>query len=486
MRLKTGYKRGLERDESKLLDVIIESNDVYNIHLLNGIYMLNRHKRVRDEDTKKFIELSIKILKEYIVGNDSDLKKYWGIYSIVRKLSYLILDSSYAPLPLNIDLASVLSNFDLLFSRHMESESTFNKAIKQLDEVMQDSIYLAGNSLIATAVRSKEIESKFRQNETKEITIGNQKHTDVFDRVVVIERLLETRQKDSSFLSDIFNEYSSYKYPKVDWDDSNCLVLKFSQAGSYSKLFRKDDYKWEKELHGKCKETYCYVGVFRNPKQEELRIIYSRNRTKKLIHQHQALYTFTAEYVALRDRYISSEFLYRNKYELENLKQIFEFHLKALFGWEYDITFEWLKIEKSDLNSFFTGRGFKKVSDMIDKYIEASDGLVDDDSLHEIKCTRRAVFDSSYRGRFLVFIGVTKVWGKEPKPIAEFDGIILYPNEKEGVIAEIVEAKNKPNGFTEPKNQLNKRLKQRKDIYDYQIERIDNKGAYASISFKVD
>lgn len=482
MKVREGVLNGLETDEKALLRKLLASDDVHYLHYCNALFMLNRLRN--SAKSKHITSFASRVLIKYANGDNEDFQKYWKTYSMIRNLAYLILDSSYAPIPLNIELASVISNMEQIFGKNINSNSPMSTAIKQLDKVLEDTVYLAGNSLIATAIRSAELEKNFLDNGCC-ITLPNGSTAPAeLHRLSVVRDILEPTHKNSNFLSSLFNQYSSYENPPINWDMENCLEIKYSHTNIYSDLFPSEHYAWEKELHIECGVSACNVAVFGTPSKDHLRFVYSRNVTRPEKTQVSSLCKFISRIIDNDIKY--EKYGYSNDFKIENLKNVFEFMMKALLNWGYEVTFEWQDIKNSQVTPFFVGHGSKTIASKISDYIDKASSYVSDDLKNEFECTKTMLNEMSYRGLILAYVGVTKLWdGNKSTPIAEFDGIVIYPNLNNGVLLSIVEGKNQSNGQTEARRQLINRMMLLEDIYEYSLTDIGRKGAFSAIKLKV-
>ena len=96
------------RVKRKIFNTVLDEFDVFKVHLVNAIFLMERYRRINNSSS--YIDFSIKLLKSYLLRNDKSLKKLWSIYDGIRKLAFLILDSTYAPLPFNLSFESISTN----------------------------------------------------------------------------------------------------------------------------------------------------------------------------------------------------------------------------------------------------------------------------------------------------------------------------------------------------------------------------------------
>jgi len=481
--IKDGLIDGVDASAKGIIRDLINENDVYRIHYSNTFFMLERMKN--SIQSKPITKFATKVFTEYTKKSKEELNKYWKTYLMIRNLAYIILDSSYAPIPLNIELASVLSSLEQIFGINLNSNNPMTIAIKQLDRVLEDTVYLAGNSLIANAIRSSELEKSFNEALKNYVNLADgSKIAPEFHKISHVRRILEPTNKDSNSLTKIFNEYSNFEVPSINWDTDNILEIKYSQISNFKVLFREDLYMWEKELHRECGQTLCNVSVFGNPQKDHLRIVHSRNTEKPIYQQISSLLKFIARIAEDAVQRQNSEYV-NDEYRIENFKSVFEFVLKGITNWNNEFTFEWSGIQKSTATPFFFGRGAKNIAKQVKEYMERARPNISDDMYHELKCTRNLLKNTNYRGLILVYIGATKLWdGNNNSPKAEFDGIVIYPNKNGDTLVSIVEGKNKSHGNTEAKRQLKNRMKMLNQSFEYNLEELGTDGAYANVKFK--
>lgn len=482
-KVRKGLIDGVDLPGKKNIRDLINNNDVHRIHYANTFFMLARMSN--SAQSKPITQFATKVFTEYINRDKEELNKYWKTYSMIRNLAYIILDSSYAPIPLNIELASVLSNMEQIFGINLNSNNPMTMAIKQLDKVLEDSVYLTGNSLIATAIRSSELEESFMNALNNDvIQADNSKIKPEFHKVSHVRRILEPTNKASNSLTTVFNEYSNFEVPSINWDTDNILEIKYGQITNFKSLFKEDLYMWEKELHRDCGQTFCNVAVFGTPYKDHLRIVHSSNTKKDAAMQVRSLMKFISRIVEEAIQRQGSNYS-NDEYRIENLKSVFEFALKGVTNWSNEFTFEWTSIQNSSATPFFFGRGAKNIAKQIEDYMDKAKSCVSTDMYHEFKCTKNMLNGTNYRGLILAYIGATKLWdGNNNSPKAEFDGIIIYPNIYGETVISIIEAKNKPHGNTDAKRQLADRMKLLNQSFEYSLGEIGADGAFANIKFK--
>jgi len=478
-RVRDGLSAGLNTRERKCLRKILDSGDIYRLHLINSLFLLKRLSN--GQKNKKIFEFASIILLEYIENENENLNRYWEIYAKIRNLAYLVLDSSYAPIPFNIGLSSITSNLEGFFAKDSIRLGMLNNSIKQMDLIMQDSVYMEGNSLLATAMRSEELAQKFENDGMKHIDLKGNLIDSKFHKLSVIRDLLEPKKKESNTLSEIFNQYSFFSKPKIDWDTDNCLVIRLTDIDLFRSMFDIDLYSEEKKLWDKCGKSRCRVGIFSNPSFSQINFAYANLLAKKTDVQIKSLFKFMNSTTTIMNSLVADN--YPRRQLVVNLQSLIEFCLKNIFSWNYNVTFEWNNV-KGDIIPFSIMSGVARTTSEINNYYNAVSTKLDKDSLHEISCTLKVIKEKKYKGSMICYVGATKMWDQKQKVIAEFDGIIIYPNTNGGIYVSIIEGKNMSNGNTVARNQLTTRLGNLNEKFTYQLSDIGRKGAYADVKLK--
>lgn len=466
--VKNGFKAGLQAEEKKLLDDCINDFNIYKIHYINALFLLRRYNNT--PKYKELIRFASNILKSYI-NNDEAMIDLWNIYMVIRKIAYLVIDSTYAPIPFKLELSSIVSNLQYLFD--VNGENGISQTLQKIDIVLQDSLYLSGNSLIASSIKTNEILDKVNTFELK----GELR------KISVVRKLIEPLSDRNSNLVSVFNNYSKHKFPKILWDQSNCIEINYDNIDKFKSLFPSNIYDLEIYMQNKCGKNSCYVAAAYNPSKKLLRIVYSPKRELDDIVKIKSYLKFCAEQGQFSLDLAKKN--YNNTYTLENKRKVLEFCMKSIMGWSYSFSFEWEQIQNTNLDPILIENGTGKMVKLIDKYIDSAKNKINKNNLHEMIVVRDYLKTLNYRGNICCFLGATKLWGDNPTPKAEFDGIIFMPNRADDIFAVIVEAKNKPNGKTEAKRQLAERLDEfLLDSYKKNFVDVGNKGAVAEISIK--
>lgn len=477
-KIRTTFRAGLHNEDKKLLDKMVKKFDTYEIHLVNALFLLERYRRAEQgNDTVNFCR---KLLASYISREHKKLTKLWEIYGIIRQLSYLILDSHYAPIPFVLDLSSILLNFDQVFEQILNRNSEFQKGVRQLDRVLQETLYMTGNALITVATRTEEILKKFAN-------IGQDRS---WTRISIIRDLLEPLTQSSNEISSIFQQYSSVDFPTPDWDSAKLLEQKYLLTRKYQNVFPKDTVDWESRIREKLGVNSCRVAAQYYPRSSTIKISFAIN--KKLEPQKCLTKCLDIVKEVMELEYQAKRFNYHNKVQYDNDEKVLLFLLKAVFGWDTSYRLEFPEVKSTldqdrvDTYPIFLEKGAVKTASRLEKHINLIREELNPDQLHEYTLTQRVLKELNYRGFVIVFAGSTKLCMPGSKTEdAEFDSVVYLPGRKDNDFLLLIEAKNQPNGNTVAKNQLRKRLNKVLPNYlEFNLTDIGNDGACASIRFK--
>ena len=238
--IRTGYKQGLDSESKPIFNTVLDEFDVFKVHLVNAIFLMERYRRINNSSS--YIDFSIKLLKSYLLRNDKSLKKLWSIYDGIRKLAFLILDSTYAPLPFNLSFESISTNISEIFDDIInEKNSDIINALNEINNIIEDSLYMSSESLLTVANYAEKLNSNF-----KEINVDCRK-------LSIVRDLLEPPQKTFNKFTTVFQEYSEVNIPERKWCKDAILELKYMDIKAFKELFPKNFVKWENE-------SMCNIG----------------------------------------------------------------------------------------------------------------------------------------------------------------------------------------------------------------------------------
>lgn len=454
------FKSGLDKRDHKILDRILDEFDFYNLHILFALFLLQRYRRTDNGH----IEFSSELLRKYYYKDSSNvhLTKIWDVFQSVRKISFLTLDSLYAPVPFSLRLTSIVLSFSQYYEEIFIKKSAYKSAIDELEKVLQNSVYLSSESILNTNKAASEI-NIFIDNKKDEINSLK----DVYLNINCKSEL-ETKWK---------------KHNEPDWNRDQNLYLEFENTNGFlPSEYSKNPLQWENSFQNKIGITKTRIGALTNPSNSNLKISAAINDTD----QNQRLRTtlkVSTELIKLMKLFDTS---YINPKDEENKQTIFVSILKSIFGWDKRFI---LQAHDNRFSAFVIENGKHKSLKVIDKYIENIKGLglISQDQLLEIQETRSALEKYGYSGLTLIYLGATKIFSaKQNNESAEFDGFIIFPTMNlSDEFFYIIEAKNIVNGFNESQKQLQKRTRTitPKDFY-WTVDKLSSKAAIGKFKLK--
>jgi len=467
---KKGFRRGVE--DSVLFKKYVDRGDVYNIHHLVALFLLNRYRRYRR--SSDYVSFAVRLLKAYLKQDETDsaaVKNLWELYRGVRTLSFLILDAMYSPIPLTLDVSSILLDFDNVFEDIFIKSSSLQIALRQLEIVLQDIVYLNPNALLATERVSERILGRFtalRRN---------------WSKLSVVRDLLEPMSHDPD-VGDVFNRNRSHFTPP-DWDPRKILQVDYQNIENYEKHFPKDLVEWERSIRNAIGKNSCRVGAQYDPRRSLFRVAFGINQQLDERQSIQRVMDFIAQ-VNKFNVSLPPEYRAKNLANNDNKERMYRFLIKAAFGWKCSTRLEWVDDPNGE-GPFFFARGTVTVCKAIRQYISRVIRGLSSDKIHELKLTEKVLSSLPYRGLVFVYVGSTRLRlnGRNSRDDAEFDGVVFFPQkDPNDYFLIVVEAKNQSFGHTSGKGQLSDRLKticEQNPHITYDIVPFANEGAYAKI-----
>lgn len=477
---RKAFRSGLDPIDRVFFDAVIDGFAVFSMHYLVMLFLLQRYKRFKEQgDPAETIEYASKVLRAYTNPDNSNhsLARLLSLYRCIRRISYLALDTHYAPVPFSLDLLSIMLNMKESHVALVDSGSDFNKALKQLDEVMRESVYMCGPALLESSRATEQITKAFGdlKNPIKTIT--------------AMRELLQTPRigETSTEIQKVLNVDHLSQYAECDWDKQRLLNIEYSidNPDLCSSLVKQDVVELEESKRRKIGKTKCRVGAQVDPTRSILALTYSILKCVEGVAETETALRIMADVVGY-DIKISKE--YKNCISSSNLRyKTLEFALKSIFGWTNRFRLE--KPPGAKLDPFFMGRGTSKAGAWIKGcLVELKDNAaITDDYRHELEVAKKVVEAVSSTEAVLCFIGATKLYKQgDTTESAEFDAIFLFPNanpiERFGII---VEAKNQSNGQTTGKKQIHARLDELLGpTVEFSIKPVDTDGVYAEIRLK--
>lgn len=442
---------GIEVCDREKFVYSLKENNYYEAHIFIAMFLLQRYKRASDGH----VELGTKILRSYLNReNEQDIQilKMWEIYDNVRIISFLTLDSLYAPVPFNLNLSSVILNFSSLYEDLFVKNSSYKIALNKLQGVLESSVYLTSDCALTVSNAANIAYHYFSDNKEE------------FEGLKKLKNLLKPSIIEND---DIFGNDS-----EKDWDKKKKVILKF-KVNNKSLEHKINEYNYEGDITTKIGVRFIRVGLLKNKDTSQVVLAAGLINNEKAKQFNIAL-NVVKEFCKFINNI--SDSIDRNENN-DNEYAIFNFLMKSLFGWQNRFIFS----HPNNSKPYIMTNGRIDAIDKINKYrINNSISLTKDDDF-EIQSIISYLDQYKFSGLMLIYVGSLKIYldGKTVES-TEFDGVIFYPTKNKCVI---IEAKNKANGSTEARTQLDNRLKEIKtNYYNHEITDIDGKSVFAEIT----
>ena len=476
--IRIKFRSGLDERDRDFFDETLDLFQVFHVQYLLMLFLLQRYKRLdKCGDGKSIVDLASSILRDYINKQDEKrepLKKIWGLYDNIRRISYLALDSHYTPVPFSINLSSIILNIEELVNTMVDPNSSFQLALQQLNEVVRDNVYMCGPTLLEISRVTEQTVNRINVLENK------------LDSITALRHLIEPNNQSCELekpFKEIFNTQFLARQPNPDWGATSIVHLTYSTDSLYQ-MIKFDTVLTEKLKRKKIGISSCRVGVQVCPERQRLTITYGIINNMSDNDKIRTALAILSDILYFEGVNIDPNY---SKQKYNNNHQCVGLFIKSIFSWKTRFKLEGPAYR--NISPFFMGRGSKKASKWLKKYIEdiCKHVELNKDCKHELKFIDEIITDLSSLGSLICFAGSTKVMlNNAITESAEFDGLIILPNEDPYIrFAIIVEAKNQKDGHKAGQNQLEKRLEALliNDI-DYVIEPVYQKGAYATLRLK--
>lgn len=449
------FRKGLDSTDRELFQKTIEKYDYYRFNVITALFQLQRYKRMGTDK----VDFASNLLRSYI-SNDSDIQiiQLQRLYDSIRQIAFVTLDSLYAPVPFNLDLSSVLLNFDSLIESLFIKNTTYRIALYNLEQVLQNSVYLASDSCLNTARASEEKLLELR--ELNQIT----GITDIYNLICPNCNLNENHSEIKGL--DWFRERKIVQEYRIGFRDRDNLPKMLT-----------DEVKWETETRNRLGVSRVRVGLLLNSRKNRAKLTFGIKTTDNLQSLRSSL-KICSEIVKIGYKMPKNHFNSRN----DNNELLLSFICKAIFGWNKRFIFN---NKNRNKNAILIANGRVEMIKKVNEYLASSQPHLTVDEIFEVEKVRDLIELINYSGLTIAFVGGLKLFNEgQNQESAEFDGLVIRPRiSVENVFAYIIEAKNFNNGVTQARNQLNTRVNPHliNDL-SMNIENLNNRAAYAEIT----
>jgi len=469
-KFRTSLKSGLHNIDIKILDSLLKNNDVYKIHLVNSLFKLHRIDR-RNEEARRIKDLSLWILREYILRENSGFVELWERYDLIRKVSYLILDSNYAPVPFKLDFSSILMLFDDKESILLNKRSNFQKTLNKMDDVLEETLYLEPNTIIYTGVHKELLLEKYRQISEDVLNDKEKKQLNIKDI-----KLILAAHKTEDILNNVFKHSS--ELIDIDWEEDRYLDLSFNEdIISYMNFNNTNEL--EDYLRQRIGINTVRLSVNLSPSKNITKVVISikknhKNKVKKSL-------DVVKELIQLNEK-LRSEGLHFN------VKEYYQF-VQTLLDFHFLYLFEGKKVKYNSINGvntpFIYENGSTGIIEELDKFIDKIKDDIEEDLLYEFEVLKDYFKENKFSGLQILYLGgITVLDTTKNKDVLEMDSLILRPNKSNEDFVHILEAKNISKGESIAQRQLENNLSNglnNKEV-KYEAELLSERNAIARLS----
>jgi len=460
---RKSFRLGLEVVDRPYFDHVVEAFDVYRLNYCIALFMLNRYRRARSgPESVDFCQSIIRSFTSIEECRDEGLAQLWGLYKSIRRLTYMSLDSHYAPVPFSLDLPSIFFSLKDYLVDIFTDDSGFQDALARLEGVMQDTVYLAPLPLLNHARVSDSILTSLEHRDPPVTRI--RQHWDLLDPLSETTDL--SVPGDSGAITQQPGAMASLCYQLTPE-----LVAKVMA----------DPLEWERQARKTVGLRSCAFGAEFDPRKTQLHIVAALRPGFSRALQWKAVLRICKQLVD-HDIATTSSIGVSQVSESKNGISVARMLLRGAFGDDIDSRLVFRPVVRR--SPVMWGYGSTSVAKEVDAYFTQAEAtsLFHADELNEFRMLRDALRHISYRGCLVAFAGAT-VLSRAGSNLVEFDGIaFLLSRETDVPTVVIVEAKNMTGGHTAARRDLqDKFMRLGIDTQKYSIEDLGHKGAYASV-----
>ncbi|NYB26460.1 MAG: hypothetical protein HVN34_03865 [Methanobacteriaceae archaeon] len=440
-KLRNVFKGGLRPEEKKFFNRILENEDIYSIHKILISFHLGRYHRFKDYDIEgsKFAEFLREIVNFYLFEpQDENLAnrrfKLKSTFRRIRQISYLFLDSQYAPFPVNFDLSKIFLNLeDYYRDIFVEPESQILKTLASFDDLLSISLYHSSQCISELGKHAIEIQAKLEGEELSRYSI--------IQKYLINEsnEFEPTKISDEDYILHILFDLSMDNILKDNFKSK----LSFEKEKKWNNLFGKNGCLTTFQSSANVNQYVINLRIFQNsPLDKNMNIM--GHFLKNFVELYFNLRKETKYYKGNIDRVFSYPF---EELLLEILKYITATELYFEFKDKYNQEFLVLPISGS--------KTAPKKIESIFEFVNVSDSRKNE--LNGLKGTLNHI---NHRGKLLVALSPILIYNRERKILTDLDGFALgFLNGELKIL--LVEAKNQRNGRisacrSQLKNTLNK------------------------------
>lgn len=426
---------------------IVEKESIYEFHKVLSFFYLSKYKEKCKEYNSDLIEYLIKILEYNCIGPhvidkfevyDESSKigfraarnHFKQIFSKIRQISYLYLDSKYGPTPYNFELETVLINLpEYVNNLFVDSDSYIAQSINDFDKLLSATIYLSEDSLQAHGIHVRKTFDHIKA-QCSDGTIYNS------------DQLLEFLKESNNFqyrnnCLDLLDTNTKIKFSiNIDLTNVSGYVTK-KHDGLFSDIF---NFNYENSLSKKYGIKECLVSVEPSIKQDNFNISFSFYKNCTMAKRLEILGELMKDLIKL-EKLMHKEEGYQvrgfekiySKFILYALKQVCRNDCIFKFN-NYDI------LELPCIGNFSSTQISKELMGFLDE-----SPIISNSRKHELRSLGKALQEICHDGPIIVCPNQIKVLDRKRDELTDIDGIGFGYKDKRLYIL-IVEAKKQKIG----------------------------------------
>ena len=419
--LRRVFKSGLISNKKDLFNKILDYEDIYSLHKILISFHLDRYKRFTEYNVgeSKFSDFLQEILDFYLFEPDKKSlaeRRYRlkSTFQRIRQISYLFLDSQYAPFPVNFDLSKIFLNLEDYYDDiFVKPESQMIKTLMAFDDLLSTSLYHSARSISELGKHSKEIQGKLENK-------GFSRYSDIHKYLI--------------------NESSEFEPTKLSNNDYIFQILfDLSLDNSFKNIFKKNlcfenERKWN-NLFGK---NYCLLTFQCSPTVRQyvinLRLFKDSPQEKNMKILGHLLKNVIGLYFNLRKEVNHRKYDTVDKIFQRPFKEIMLNILRYVTGPE-------LYFEFKDYNqeiSVLPASGSKTALNDIDIFSLLDVSRSREDELNALEGTLKNI---NHRGKLLISLSPILVYNNQRQILTDLDGFALGYSKNELKFL-LIEAKN--------------------------------------------
>jgi len=463
---RTAFRQGLPAEDRQAFSKAVDRDKTHQFNYFIAAFLLNRYRRRQDGDS--VADFCQKIIRFFIspdlVNSDQSLAALWDLYRSLRRLTYLALDSHYAPVPFSLDLGPIFFSLDHFLSDVFSQDSTFQGALQRIEGVLRDTVYMAPEQLINHAEVGNEVLLALENLDSEPTTIGH------------LWTLLGPNRKVNQLFqaakSGGRGELGRRKIVQVSYDLDPALAPSVLP----------DPMEWERSARDSVGIRSGSFAADFDPGHRHLKVSAALANGMSRQAEWKATLGAARQVVELEARLISEGVQPSAPQATRNGIDLLKFILPQALGPGRRCRLRTKPVV--GVTPVIRCSGSTRAADLVKEYKgwAASSGFFDSDALNEIQILETTLRTISYRGALIAFAGSTEVIENEVL-VAEFDGIVVLlsrPVDQASLV--IVEAKNTSNGNTEADRQLRRRMSDLGVTEErFALHHIGSKGAYAEL-----